>query len=244
MFIFLYLFRQLTASRKCEGSNTVLAFTNECVCIDGFPYGDPNSKEGCYKCEQKCHRLSKCEYPGKCVCVPPYHGDGVNCAADIPRLTSFSPKNGTTHGGTNIQIHYSYSSFNNDKLPDFAFCRFGTLVVRSESVTDTIITCQSPPHCAKPAFLSISFDTISWSEDDVFFNFIEIPEEEKNGDQEVENNESLIDDTVNNNRNRGLGFFVFCVFCILLFLALLMLLLKRLKLQKLPFALRRKAIMD
>lgn len=240
MNIFLYYIIKLAASSYCDGLNTVFAFNNECVCIDGFPFGDPESKEGCYRCDQKCHRLAKCEYPGKCVCISPYHGDGINCVADIPQLTSVSPTNGSTLGGTDIEIYYNYSTFNDEKIPETAYCRFGPLVVRSESVSDSIITCKTPPHCAKPAFLSISFDTISWSKDDVFFNFVEIQENEKNYD----NTQNVIVDEMGSNRNKNFGFLLVSIICFILLSSLFAILLKRFKAEKIPFAFRRKAIMD
>lgn len=235
---FLLIIAKFTSSNQCEGPNTVLAFTNECVCVDGFPYGDPNSNEGCYKCDKKCHRLSKCEYPGKCVCTSPYHGDGVEyCSLDIPHLISISPNNGSTSGGTDIQINYEYSNYNNKKTPDNAFCRFGPLVVRSKSVSDTTIICQTPPHRAKPSFLSISFDTLSWSKEQIFFNFIDIQ------DKKVEiQTDDVIE--VDNNRNKNTGLFPMVIICIFLFLALLILVIKRYQFYQLPLAFRKKGAKD
>lgn len=238
MILLLQIIFQLTSSIECKGPNTVMAFNNECVCIDGFPYGNPMTNEGCYKCNKKCHKLSKCEYPGKCVCNPPYHGDGIDdCSLDIPHLISVSPNNGTTNGGTDIQIHYKYSNYNNESTPKNAFCRFGSLVVRSKSVSDTLIICQTPPHRAKPAFLSISFDTFSWSKEDVFFNFIEIQnEKEESQSYEVLQMES--------SRSKNIGLLSVGIICVFLLSSLLFLIVKRYQTNKLPLALRKKAVRD
>ena len=240
MYISLFFIFKHANSIECKGFNTVMAFNNECVCVDGFPYGDPNSDEGCYRCNENCHKLSKCEYPGKCVCTPPYHGDGIfDCSLDIPSLISFSPSNGTTNGGTNIQIHFAYSNNNKEKNPDVAYCRFGALVVRSESVSDTIITCQTPPHRAKPAFLSISFDTITWSKDDVFFNFVDELQEKK---AEFQFNNY---DEIESNRNKNVGFLSIVIICVILLSSLLIMILKRYQVaNQLPFALRKKTVQD
>ncbi|KAK8886090.1 hypothetical protein M9Y10_041550 [Tritrichomonas musculus] len=172
MIFFFFYFFLFTTSTECKGPNTILSSNNKCVCIEGFMYGDPYSKEGCYKCDQKCHKHSTCKYPGKCVCSPPYHGDGIfNCTADVPQLDLVTPNSGPAQGGTTILIYYTYSD--NKYTPDTAFCKFGSEIVKSESITNTTITCITPKHAPVPTYLSISFDSISWSEEKIFFNFVD-----------------------------------------------------------------------
>lgn len=166
--LFFLLIRQF---RACSSPNTVLSFTGKCVCIDGFPYGDPTSKEGCYKCDRKCHPLATCNFPGSCTCPQLYLGDGItSCQRNIPKIKSIYPLSGPSTGGTVVTINYEYS-LSDDEVVDKAFCQFGSLIVNAENVTNSTITCISPPHNPTPAFVSILFDPLVKSQDEVFFEY-------------------------------------------------------------------------
>jgi hypothetical protein len=73
----LFVLSGSVAATKCESPNTILTQSQSCVCRSGFPFGSPNTSEGCFKCEVPCHQLANCIFPGKCECNASYLGDGI-----------------------------------------------------------------------------------------------------------------------------------------------------------------------
>lgn len=198
MITIISLFLKFADSIQCKGPNTRLDISNNCVCIDGFPFGNPNSSEGCFKCDQRCHSNSICKYPGKCVCISPYYGDGVsNCIICRPHLYFVSPNSGPARGGTTIQIQYDCPESKN--VPDVAYCKFGSQIEKSLSVTNSTIICLTPKHASIPTPISISFDSVTWSKENVFFNFIDFYFEDE--DDEDENEYEFMNPDMNENED-------------------------------------------
>lgn len=158
---------------SCEAPNTVKSQSGSCVCMDGFPYGDPNSSNGCWKCDSACGRNAACQYPGVCKCNPFYVGDGFSCQLDLPEIVDFSPESGPGTGGTNVTIHYKFSR----TLVSQGYCRFGRYSVIGTVDTDKhSLVCLSPPGASHVHPLSISFDGIAWSKDNTFFKYVDSPD--------------------------------------------------------------------
>ncbi|OHT17478.1 hypothetical protein TRFO_02499 [Tritrichomonas foetus] len=202
---------------NCTNPNTVLDWMNKCVCIDGYPHGDPNSPEGCFKCEETCHFYAKCIFPGKCDCIDPYKGDGVlKCEVEIPHLISISPDSGSTDGGTLVNISYTYQNAPQPKK--YAYIKFGALIVHSDEVTSNYITCRAPARQSHSVVVSISFDTIGWSKEEVFFKY-------QNPMQHI------------NAKSKNKGFLTITIFCLLMLVGLFIASLKQSSSFELPYAL-------
>lgn len=153
----------------CSGQNTIKTAIGTCECKAGYPYGDPNGVNGCWKCLKKCTKNSKCLYPGLCICNDGFKGDGNNfCDPILPRVTKLDPSEGTS--GTFINISYFYE-FN--KSVSTAYCKFGSLLVGAFLVTSKHVVCKAPLKSPQDVLVSISFDAIKWSQENVSFRYIE-----------------------------------------------------------------------
>jgi hypothetical protein len=160
-------------SAGCKAPHTVLALGRKCVCRDGYPYGDPDSAEGCFRCQSQCHSSATCQHPGKCVCDEGYDGDGVSaCELVVPEILSIAPAKGPMTGGTFVFVQYQYSL----QIFPTPMCRFGSRyvdgILHPENNT---IACLSPPGPPVSQFLSISFNGIGWSRSQFSFAFEDVP---------------------------------------------------------------------
>ena len=204
----------------CIGNNTKMNWRGQCVCVNDFPFGDPESEYGCFNCNDICHIHANCVYPGICQCMKPYKGDGMlNCSVELPHIISVSPSIGSTDGGTNVSIQFSYRESLENKT---GYCKFGPLTVKAEAIVNDTIICITPPHQRAFAFLSISFDTIAWSKDKVFFSF--------------KNTENVFP-----KKSRENGFYIALMICLSLLGMLYYALFHHGKIKNLPYALNKFA---
>ncbi|EAY08702.1 hypothetical protein TVAG_079620 [Trichomonas vaginalis G3] len=150
---------------ECDGINTIIV-NKTCQCMPGFPFGDPNSTQGCYKCNDQCNKFAICAFPGRCVCKNGYIGDGVKeCIVPVPRLDSSNTSYIFTRGGQNTTIlTIPYKNFH----PDKAYCKFDDQIVKAHTVTNTTIICSSPPIHEGIIKVFASYDNVTWTDENAF----------------------------------------------------------------------------
>lgn len=157
-------------SEPCPGPNTRRTKWGYCTCLEGFPYGEPDSVRGCWTCDPFCHNYASCLYPGRCECDRRYKGDGVkHCEAILPRIVEMTPVDGFADRPTQVNISYIYDVAESDYTYVRAYCRFGLIFVVADNVTDKTITCTSPARPPQTVNVAISFDQVTWSNEDFKF---------------------------------------------------------------------------
>ena len=155
-------------TNSCPGPNTIRIPIGDCKCKEGFPFGDPYDPKGCWKCADRCNSNAECVYPGKCICKESYFGDGINsCERKIPRIVDYAPSEGKN--GTIVNITFSYPNASSSKS---AFCKFGSIPVSATEITESYILCPAPHRKPSTVSLSISFDTLQWSNEDAVFIYL------------------------------------------------------------------------
>ncbi|EAY04348.1 hypothetical protein TVAG_069980 [Trichomonas vaginalis G3] len=154
------------AVKECIGMNTFMDENHVCRCLPGFNFGDPVSKYGCYQCSLTCHKNGFCAHPGKCKCLKGLVGDGVlKCDIPIPTVTSVYPSIIRSQGFIDTQISYSLDV---PYIPTEFWCKFHNTIVKGELIQNGLGKCKAPPSNEHAVRVSISFDTVKYSESDVF----------------------------------------------------------------------------
>ena len=133
-----------------------------CECYDEFPYGKPQSKEGCFKCVEQCSDWATCEYPGECQCYSGYVGDGKNCSMLVPNIAGI---NDDIKGYLKVLLDYS-----GDTHIYQGFCRFGDEVVKAEEADDHHFLCRMKTKIVQPTSLQISANGKDWTDSPYQYN--------------------------------------------------------------------------
>ena len=157
---------------ECEGQNTLKLENGTCVCLPDFPFGNPYSKDGCFKCIDQCHEKAICVPPGKCKCINGLIGDGkTSCSIPTPQIVEVSPKSVPKDSKELINVQYkSESNYTAIK----GYCKFGNTVYEAITITDNnIMKCLSPKSTSNAQRLSISFDNVTFTEDQIFIEFVD-----------------------------------------------------------------------
>lgn len=173
MFYFVLLrFSFSRESDECEGQNTIKLPDGKCKCLDNFPFGNPYSKTGCYKCIDQCHEKAICAPPGKCKCIKGLVGDGkLRCDIPIPQIINVFPKQVSRAGGDVISINFTTES-NYSAIT--GFCKFGNnQIIEGKVIDEYTINCIAPESALTAQRLSLSFDNISYTEEQIFIEFID-----------------------------------------------------------------------
>ena len=143
----------------------------QCECFPGFPYGDPESKPGCWRCENVCHQNAVCRYPGRCVCPRGYHGDGISrCDKITLNLLNINQTVGKASGNDSVLLKYEYK---NGRKTKAMFCRFGSTYVQAESFTESTILCKTPHLMPGTYKVAISYNGDMWSKSNFTFKFVD-----------------------------------------------------------------------
>jgi len=154
---------------ECDGPNTFMDSNHKCACLDGFPYGDPSSSNGCWKCISQCHVNAVCSYPGKCVCAYGYIGDGTMiCMIPKPVVSKVSPSQILLNSSYVVTVSFSVST---NFTAVEGFCRFGKTIVPAEILGKDSAQCLAPKTSSPALRLSFSFDNISWSEEQIYIEY-------------------------------------------------------------------------
>ena len=152
---------------ECEGQNTIRDKDGNCHCLPDFPFGDPNSKDGCYKCLEQCHEKAICAPPGKCKCIQGLVGDGkTQCNFPTPQVIDVTPKQISKDSSELISVSFTTSS-NYTALS--GFCKIGNQIQKAISVTENnVMKCNPPKSTISAQRVSISFDNVTFSEEQFF----------------------------------------------------------------------------
>lgn len=156
---------------RCIGNNSFINEDGKCECKSEFPFGEPNSTEGCWNCDPMCDFNSICYKSNKCKCLPGFYKFGSHndsCRLPIPELLKINPETGPTSGGSKIFLEIK--SPPKHKVVK-AFCRFGPIFVPAKFSNDTLFICISPNNRRGKVPLSISYDSVRWSEKQFFFRY-------------------------------------------------------------------------
>lgn len=153
-------FTSKNMTRFCTSPNTKITQDGNCECINSNFYGNPNSPEGCWTCDVKCHYNGICIEPNKCECKKNYFGDGINsCKRPLPNISSYTPNKCNSE---NTEIYFVASKIKRFK-PDEVFCRFGTFISYGEVLNRTYFKCYCPSIRKGTFKSSLSFDNEFWS---------------------------------------------------------------------------------
>ena len=171
-FSFVFLGFSAIEPDECEGQNTIKTANGTCQCLPSFPFGDPNSKEGCYKCVDQCHEKAICAPPGRCKCIPGLIGDGKSkCDIPTPQILDVSPKQISKESKELINVAFT-SETNYTAIK--GFCKFGNQIKEAVTITqNNVMKCLPPKSTLSAEKLSISFDNVSFSEDQIFIEFLD-----------------------------------------------------------------------
>lgn len=143
---------------------------DQCECFPGFPFGNPDIKPGCWRCENICHPNAVCRYPGRCACPRGYHGDGISrCDKITLNLLDVNQTVGKSSGNEVILLKYEYK---NGRKTNAMFCRFGSIYVQAESFTENSILCRTPQVMPGTYKIAISYNADMWSKSNFTFRFV------------------------------------------------------------------------
>ena len=163
MFFFAFL---ALSSSICTLPNTVEDFEGACVCEKGFVTDDSFLENGCWKCDRDCHVLAKCAYPGLCQCDAEFIGDGINeCIMPFPELIKLNNEQLLSNGERLLTFGYKdmkQAVLMKIKVKSF-YCKVGTLIIKANKFTSSEVQCQIPKKIKGNVNVSISYDSLNWS---------------------------------------------------------------------------------
>lgn len=134
---------------------------NECVCKPGYQ-GD--KEQGCWKCGL-CHQSANCVSPGVCKCIEGLIGDGVRqCNFPIPKIKDITPDQITTEVAevlVNLDQDSKYFAAQ-------VYCRFNNKYTVGTMLDQRTIACDTPEDLSdKHTLISVSFDNMTWSKENI-----------------------------------------------------------------------------
>lgn len=154
-------------NEPCIGPNTFRDKDGECECTKEFPYGDPDSKEGCFKCDIHCHKNAICGGMNKCVCKPSFIGDGISsCIPIFPLPINVKPNAGSFHGHYLVNI-----TLENETSSSTVYCRFGNIIVAGKMLNKKIISCLAPSGYLGKIELRVSNNPNDWNLPGISFEY-------------------------------------------------------------------------
>ena len=169
IFSFYISFISSLESDECEGQNTLKLENGTCVCLPDFPFGNPYSKDGCFKCIDQCHEMAICAPPGKCKCINGLIGDGKTfCSIPNPQIVEVSPKKVQKDSKELVNVEFKTET---NYTAIKGYCKFGNTVYEAITVTDNVMKCITPKSSQTALRLSISFDNVTFTEDQIFIEF-------------------------------------------------------------------------
>ena len=159
-------------SDECDGINTIKK-GKECLCVPGFLFGDPYSKQGCFKCIDQCNESAKCVWPGRCKCNDGLFGDGVTfCTVPTPVIDE------SQFGDLFIVQSGELINISFRRIPRFTpktmYIKFGEkAVILGKLLNSTAVQCETPKLESGTYSLFLSFDNLTWSQKNIFVTFID-----------------------------------------------------------------------
>jgi hypothetical protein len=101
-----------------------------------------------------------------------YEGDGINiCETIVPEIVAISPTEGSMDEATLVQISFLYPVTVSEYHRHSPTCRFGSLTIHGENVTNSSMLCRVPPRAPGTVDVQISLNGADWSRGRVVFVF-------------------------------------------------------------------------
>lgn len=158
---------QNNENEPCIGPNTFKNKDGECECTKDFPYGDPDSIEGCFNCNISCHKNAFCGGMNKCVCNPSFNGDGINsCIPIFPLPINVNPNSGSFHGHYLVNV-----TLEKEVHSSIIYCRFGNIIVAGKMLSKTIVSCLAPSGYLGKIELRVSNNPNDWNLPGISFEY-------------------------------------------------------------------------
>ena len=158
---------------KCHYNNTESTADGMCVCLPGY-VSDPNDITlGCWKCDDKCHKLATCIYPGKCQCKDGLNGTGITCYSPIPLQFSRTALNPLEKGGYHLAIDHTCPEFY--KVP-MVYLQVGSQIFKAVAFSNDKASFNIPASIQGLKNVTISYDRVNWA-NDVKLWYFEKPED-------------------------------------------------------------------
>jgi hypothetical protein len=85
----------------------------------------------------------------------------------VPKIVGIEPNSVDSDREVTVNVSFRYSG----TLGQTAYCRFGSVFVRADSVSQSLIRCKAPVRAPQVVNFAISFDSVTWSEEDVRFTY-------------------------------------------------------------------------
>lgn len=168
--LFVYQFKaemQNSDNDPCIGPNTFKNKDGECECTKEFPNGDPDSKEGCFRCNISCHKNAFCSGMNKCMCKPSFIGDGIfSCIPIFPLPIDVNPNSGSFHGHYIVNV-----TLENDTSSSTVYCRFGNIIVAGKMINKKTISCLAPSGFLGKIELRVSNNPNDWNLPGIVFEY-------------------------------------------------------------------------
>lgn len=146
--------------KKCDGPHTKIE-EGRCVCEKGFVSMGPIDERGCWKCQDKCHSLGGCNYPGECNCLNGHYGDGVkSCRPPIPFINRTVVHPASIMKPTEVEVFYRTAALFD---PYNAFCSINGRTTVGALTNQSSVLCWLTKKGKRTWKIAISFDGQKWS---------------------------------------------------------------------------------
>lgn len=158
-------------SFRCGEYNTFLEINGTCSCQSQYLTDDKFFEHGCFKCQEECHPMALCRFPGRCICLNEFYGDGIQCNLDIPfNLKLLKTKRSKIN---EIFLTISFEVPSQKKVHQI-FYKVGNFVNSAKTLGNNKIECIIPPFIDEKSIIFISFDNSTWSDEFIFISPKEI----------------------------------------------------------------------
>jgi hypothetical protein len=99
-----------------------------------------------------------------------FEGDGIDvCDSIIPQIVGIAPSFGYSEESTLVTVSFLYQLSNLDYMGSTIYCRFGSVMMSAENLTDTTLQCRVHARPPQSVEVSISFDGMIWSRERFIF---------------------------------------------------------------------------
>ena len=152
--------QETESSVKCPYNNTESTADGMCVCLPGYVSDPNNISLGCWKCNEKCHRLATCVYPGKCECNNGLNGTGLICSTPIPIHFQRVSLKALEEGGFYLEIRHEGPE---EYTVPIVYIQIGSVIVKAKTFTDKIAEFDIPDSISGFQNVTISYDRLNWA---------------------------------------------------------------------------------
>lgn len=165
------------SSTNCaQNNNMALDKNGNCVCKPGYFGADGNTSLGCWTCSTKCHENAYCAFPGQCVCIVGYKGDGIywcNYTGTMTFIKYVNPPAAFVKQDTYVNISFNTNKNSYSRATIVMFGNVSTICLIVDKGT---VRCKVPKHEIGIVKVALSIDGRYWSREYATFEYLpEIP---------------------------------------------------------------------